>query len=100
MIRRLVEAHYFQHRDRPTVAQIKFWLAELRTSALLVEVAQSHPEWRKRLLARRPLLAKAVSGKTGELERALREEETAERERDKLYWVSLRRELEGLRHAK
>jgi hypothetical protein len=40
MIRRLVEAHYFQNRDRATDAQIAFWLRELRTPVLLVEVAR------------------------------------------------------------
>jgi hypothetical protein len=33
------------------------------------------------------------------LEKGLRDEETAERERDKSYWLPLRRELEKLRHA-
>ena len=42
MIRRLVEAHYFQNRVEPTIVQIKFWFRELRTPALLIEVAQSH----------------------------------------------------------
>jgi hypothetical protein len=34
------------------------------------------------------------------LELALVAEETAERQRDKLYWLPLRQELEKLRHAK
>jgi hypothetical protein len=34
------------------------------------------------------------------LERALDDEETAERERDKVDWLPLRQELEKLRHAK
>src|SRR5437016_11725877 len=41
MIRRLVEAHYFQNREKPTAAQVKFWLRELRTPDLLIEVASS-----------------------------------------------------------
>ena len=31
MIRRLVERHYFENRGQPTVARVRFWLAELRT---------------------------------------------------------------------
>jgi hypothetical protein len=100
MIRRLVEAHYFQNREKPTAALIKFWLRELRTPALLAEIAQLHPAFCRRLEQDRPLLVKALSGPTRELERALRDEETAEREHDRLYWAPLRKELEKLRHAK
>jgi len=35
-----------------------------------------------------------------ELEQALLAEETAERQRDKEYWLPLRRELERFRHAR
>ena len=100
MIRRLVEAHYFQNQEKPRMAQIEFWLRELRTPALLIEVAHSHARFCRKLVAERPLLAKAASGESDELERALWDEETAERERDRLYWLPLRRELEKLRHAK
>jgi hypothetical protein len=39
MIRRLVEAHFYQHRDSAKIAHVRFWLTELRTPELLVEVA-------------------------------------------------------------
>jgi hypothetical protein len=42
MIRRLVEAHYFSQNAKPSAAQIKFWLQELRTPQLLIELAQAH----------------------------------------------------------
>jgi hypothetical protein len=99
MIRRLVEAHYFQHCDRPNPAQVKFWLRELRTPQLLVELAQTHPRLCRQLAPGRPLLASAILGRTAKLEAALLAEETDERERDKLYWLPLRKELEKLRHA-
>jgi hypothetical protein len=99
MIRRLVEAHYFEHRAKPTTAQITFWLLELRTPVLLVEMAEMRTSLYRRLIPRRPLLAAAIGRRVDELERALREEETAERERDKRYWEPLGRELEKLRHA-
>ncbi len=38
--------------------------------------------------------------KLEQLQQALLAEETAERQRDKEYWLPLRRELEKLRHAK
>ena len=99
MIRRLVEAHYFQHSGKPTTAQITFWLRELRTPALLVEIAGRRTGLCRRLIPKRPLLAAAAARQVDELERALREEETAERERDKRHWLPLRKELEKLRHA-
>ncbi len=100
MIRRLVEAHYFQNRTKPAPAQIRFWFQELRTSELLLELARQYPAICRRLVRQRPLLAHAQSGKTPELEYALAAEETAERQRDKEYWMPLRRELERLRHEK
>ncbi len=101
MIRRLVEAHYFQNRRRPARAQVRFWLLELRTPDLLIEVARANPTLCRRLAAARPLLACATPGNAAAaLEQALSAEETAERERDRIYWLPLRRELEDLRHGK
>jgi len=98
MLRRLVEAHYFEHQKTPTKAQLKFWLQELRTPSLLIELARNHPRLCRRLAPERPLLAHAVAGKPRQLERALSAEETVERERDRIYWLRLRQELEKLRH--
>ena len=98
MIRRLVEAHYFQKSAKPNPAQIRFWLQELRTPQLLVEVAQRHTLLRRELISKRPLLAHAALGKMEELDRELTAEESAERERDRSYWLPLRAELEKLRH--
>lgn len=100
MIRRLVEAHYFQNRGRATAAQIRFWLREVRTPELLIEVARANAGLCLRLAAARPLLAHATTGNVVALERALKEEEAAERERDRLYWLPLRQDLARLRHAK
>ena len=100
MIRRLVEAHYFQHRKNPNPAQVKFWLRELRTPQLLIELAQNHPRFCRQLALGRPLLAHAALGEPVKLEQALMAEEAAEREQDRIYWLPLRRELEKLRHAR
>ena len=99
MIRRLVEAHYFENQKHPTPPQIRFWFQELRTSELLLELAQRHPATRRRLTSKRPLLSQVISGESMNLEQALLAEETAERQRDREYWLPLRRELEALRHA-
>jgi hypothetical protein len=100
MIRRLVEAHHFQNRDHATADQVRFWLRELRTPELLLEVARSNPARCRQLAATRPLLAHARAGNAAALGRALNDEEATERERDRLYWLPLRQELEALRHAK
>jgi hypothetical protein len=100
MIRRLIEAHYFQNRAKPNLAQIRFWLQELRTPELLAELAHRHPAICRQLVQQRTLLTYAQSGKNSDLEEALLDEETAERQRDKKYWLPLRQELEKLRHDK
>ena len=100
MIRRLVEAHYFQNRKNPNPAQIRFWLRELRTPQLLVEAAQAHPGVCRRLAPMRPLLIQAAAGETRKLEQALAGEESHERELDRQHWSSLKAELEKLRHTR
>jgi len=100
MIRRLVEAHYFERATRPTPAQIRFWFLEFRTPELLIEIARRYPAICRRLVSKRPLLVHARPGKLANLEQAMLVEETAERQRDKEYWLPLRRDLEALRHAK
>lgn len=100
MIRRLVEANYFQNFKKPNSAQLQFWLLELRTPELVAELAQKNTLLCRRLAVQRPLLASASLGKIAELESKLTEEEAIERERDKNYWLPLRKELEALRHQK
>jgi len=98
MIRRLVEAHYFSHQPKSRAAQIRFWLLELRTPQLLVEVAHAHPHVAQRLAAKRPLLKHAISASLSQLERALAAEEKKVRAEDRAYWSPLLKELERLRH--
>jgi hypothetical protein len=100
MLRRLVEAHYFQHREAATRAQVRFWLRELRTPPLLVEVAHSWPDVEKQEEVRRGLLKQARMGRETALANALAREEQAERRADARYWAPLRAELERLRHAR
>ena len=101
MLRRLLEAHHFAHRDDPTEEQVRFWLQELRTPELLVDVVSRFPELAAASMGGRPLLGQATGGAlaAGELAELLGAEERAERERDRLFWVPLRRKLEELRRA-
>ncbi len=99
MIRRLVDVNYLSHRHEPTRDRAAFWLRELRSPDLLVEVTDDHPEIARELSGERPLLEKAFHQglPSDQLERALRAEEDAERQRDAEYWKPLRKRLESLR---
>jgi hypothetical protein len=98
VIRRLVEASYFTHRGAPSEAAVEFWLRELRTPEILIQVARGCPEQTEDVRSERPLLSLASAGEAAALADAILEEEKAERERDRTYWEPLRRELEALRH--
>src|SRR6185503_11723319 len=100
MIRRLLEAHYFQNRDAPDAPKITFWLREMRTPELLIEVAENHPQIRKQVLPDRPLLSLAARDFLGPLSSALEEEEKRERALDREYWQPLKEELERLRRQR
>ena len=97
MIRRLVEAHYFENNQDPTAAQIHFWLMQLRTPEILIELAGNHVSLCRRLKVSRPTLGDALQGDRKSVERGLLAEEAKERERDRQYWMPLRKELEALR---
>jgi len=100
MIRRLVEAHYFSNSLKPNVAQLKFWLLELRTPELLLGIAHANAVLARSLVTRRPLIKKALAGKLALLEKALNVEESDLRTEDRVYWSPLLKELEKLRHPK
>ena len=97
MIRRLVEAHYFENEATPNSDQINFWFRELRTPSLLIECARIWPEAAKQASQTRPLVALAISCHEPALTSALNEEEQAERLKDREYWQPLKRELEKMR---
>jgi hypothetical protein len=99
MIRRLVEASFFENRPKPNPAQIRFWLAELRTPELLIEVARKNPLGAEQLAGKRQLLRHALAGESSKLEKALAVEERAERESDRRYWLPLKKTLEKLRYG-
>ncbi len=100
MIRRLVEAHYFEHREKPSPAGVRFWFLELRSPTLLLELARRFPKACRRFISRRPLLEYASKSHAAKLESAIAEEEKRVREEDHAYWIPLRRELEKLRHSR
>ena len=100
MITRLVEASYFSGRAAPTREQVIFWLRELRTPELLIELAAAYPGELDLVRESRNLLECARKRELEALRSALLEEERREREVDRLYWGPLRKELERLRHER
>ena len=99
MLRRLIEVNYFADREHPTREQIEFWLLEMRSPELLIELVAMH-ETSRRIVRKRPLLEFAIKGSKALLAKALLEEEANEREADRKYWKPLKAELEVLRHRR
>ncbi len=98
MIRRLIEADVAASQSEgkePSTGDIRFWLAEAHTPAILQALCRDYPLESDRILAKRPSLA--CVGDESRLLDALHAEEKAERELDREYWEPLRRELENLR---
>jgi hypothetical protein len=97
MIRRLVEQSYFGRSTSATQELVRFWLRELRTPELLVEVAGAHPELTRAEAVLRPAVQAALSARPADVSDALEAEEKEERRKDREYWVPLKRELEEFR---
>jgi hypothetical protein len=94
MVRRLVEADYHARPARPSRAQIEFWLREARTPSLLVGLSQQYLAAARRVARQRVAVRLALNEEgIDRLEAALRREEDAARETDRVYWQPLRAEL-------
>jgi len=100
VIRRLLEADYRLRRTKPSELDVQFWLLEMRTPELLIELGRDFPTVRRSLASVRPLLAYAQHDLQEHLERELVEEELAERRRDREHWIPLKKELEHLRRER
>jgi hypothetical protein len=97
MIRRLAEQSYFGHSTTATPELVRFWLRELRTPELLVEVAGAHPELARAEAGSRRAVEAALSARPADVNEALQAEEQEERRKDREYWAPLKRELEEFR---
>ena len=98
MIRRLVDQSYFTRSNDPAPESVEFWLRELRTPELLLELTQQYPEAAQR--ASRPAIADALRADVDAVTKSLEDEERTERHLDREYWAPLKRELEQLRRAR
>ena len=93
MIRRLMEQSYFGITGNATAELVQFWLRELRTPELLIEVAAEYPELARAEASSRPAVQAAQSGRLDEVSEVLEAEERQERRKDREYWLPLKREL-------
>ena len=100
MIRRLLEADYFARGKAPETRQVEFWLTEMRTPQLLIEVARANPGLCREFTERRLCLSLAALGDEAALTQALFEEEQREREKDRQHWIPLKDELQRLRRER
>jgi hypothetical protein len=97
MIRRLVERAFYSTVE-PSAESVNFWLAELRSPELLIEVAERYPAAAAQ--SPRPAVQAALGRDRTAIEHRLEAEEKAERAADRLYWEPLREELQQLRLAR
>jgi hypothetical protein len=100
MVRRLVEQSYFERSADPAGELVRFWLRELRTPELLVEVACAYPELAGAEAGLRPAVQAAIQARPDDVNKALEVEEREERRKDREYWAPLKRELEEFRLAR
>src|SRR5262249_46333804 len=100
MIRRLIEADRAACTGTASPTQVRFWLREGRTAALLIDLAREFPgEASELATGPRPLLQAALQNDEAGLEVALIGEEHAERAVDRAYWAPLKTELERMRRS-
>ncbi len=101
MIRRLLEADYFAWRNGSgEEPHPEFWLREMRTVDLLIEVAKEFPAAAENAQTMRPLVGFASKGDELGLEAALECEEREIRKKDRDYWLPLKKDLEALRRER
>lgn len=97
MIRRLLEADYWNSDGAGAEAQVEFWLRELRTPELLIDCARAYPAAAARVATTRGPVTAAQRGDLAEVEALLDREMYEERAADRDYWAPLLAELEQLR---
>ena len=102
MIRRLLEADFFQRREiaRSHCPRTSAFGLPNCGPLILIALARAYPAAGRHLTAKRPLLRFAFDADSIALASALSAEEAAQREADRVYWQPLREELEQLRHHK
>ena len=99
VIELLATIHYRENAVNPCAEWIGFWLHEVRTPELIIDITRTFAAEAQALTIQRPLLALAIAGDIDALRLALDTERQAEQALDRAYWEPLRRELEEFRRA-
>lgn len=99
VIELLATIHHRENSADARVDHIAFWLQDVRTPELLIQLALTYQVQAQILIESRPLLALAISGDIDALRLALDTERQAVQAIDRAYWEPLRRELEEFRKA-
>jgi len=97
VIRRLLEADYQARHAHADETALHFWLREMRTPELLLDLASQQAVLARDLARARPLLTAALAGNFAGVAEGLQAEENHERELDREYWRPLKMELIALR---
>lgn len=97
MLKRLIEIDIL-NTQQPAFDRIKWWFLECRTPELLIKLSGKYPYIAKECSKKRSLLKYAITESQEEVYTSLLKEEEIERNKDRLYWAPLRKELEQLRH--
>lgn len=97
MIRRLLEAD-IMNDQQPNPDKIFFWLEETRSPELLINLCKTYPEAAQAMACRRTAVSAALAENEERVLHSLEQEEKEERQRDREYWLPLRKELEAMRH--
>jgi hypothetical protein len=84
----------------PTRSRIVFWLREVRTSELLIELCRRYAGMARKLGSTRPALRPALRGDRTAVDRALEAEQERYRASDRRYWKALRAELARWRQSR
>lgn len=100
MVRRLIEADYHRQSSAPTRSRIVFWLREVRTSELLIELCRRYAGTARKVRSARPALRPALRGDRTAVDRALEAEQEMYRALDRRYWKVLRAELAEWRRGR
>lgn len=89
-----------RRRRAPGPADVRVWLREGRSPELLRVLARSHEGLLEEERRARPPLRLLPDATDAELEAALDEERSGQRERDRAHWQPLRAELEARRQSR
>ena len=99
MTNRLVQAHYYQHRQSANAEQIDFWLMESFDLELLAKLSAEFPDEARRVGVRREAVRALAINDSQSAARTLAREQERIMQTDRDYWTPLKKELEELRHA-